>query len=87
MATLGFYCHEGDCTREQPPRVFQNQQSLRQHQNRRHKGTKGEDTAMGRALKRKRDAEAAEESWKRQRVEEERVAAEAACRTPEPVPV
>jgi len=84
MSMSGFHCYEGGCVHEQPPRVFRNQQSLRQHQNRCHKGTKCEDTSMGRALKRKRDAEAAEEQQKRQRLEEARIAAELACRTPEP---
>jgi uncharacterized C2H2 Zn-finger protein len=87
MTPPGFYCYDGDCASEQPPRLFRDQQSLRQHHNKRHKGTKGEDTSMGRALKRKRDAEVTEEQQKRQRLEEARMAAEAACRTPEPAPV
>ena len=85
---MGFYCFEGDCPHEMSPRrLFRDQQSLRQHQKRRHENTKGEETSMGRALKRKRDADAAEEQQKRQRLEEARVAAEAALRTPEPAPV
>ena len=81
MDTSGFSCYEGDCVHEQPARQFPNQQSLRQHQNRRHKG---QATSIGRALKRKDDGKAAEESHKRQRLEEAHIAAEAACRTPEP---
>lgn len=42
---------------------------------------------MARAVKRKHDAAAADEQEKRRRLEESRVAAEAACRTPEPLPV
>ena len=67
--------------------MFRNQQSLRQHRNKRHKDSKGEETLMGRALKRKREAEAAEEQEKRRRLEEVRVAAEAGFRMPEPYPV
>jgi len=87
MATSYCFCYEGDCAHEQSPRSFPSEQSLRQHQNRRHKGTKGEETSMGRALKRKRDADAAEEQQTRQQLEEARVAAEAARHTPEPPPV
>ena len=84
---MGFHCFEGSCTHEQPPREFRSQQSLRQHQNRRHKDTKDGETSIGRALKRKRDAEAVEEQEKRRRLEEVRIATEAARRTPEPAPV
>ena len=42
---------------------------------------------MGRALKRKRDADAAEEQQKHRRLEEAHIVAEAALRTPEPAPV
>lgn len=42
---------------------------------------------MGRALKRKHNGDAAEEQEKRRQLEEARAAAEAACRTPEPIPV
>jgi hypothetical protein len=42
---------------------------------------------MARALKRKHDADAAEEQEKRRRLEEMRTAAEAACCVPEPDPV
>ena len=87
MSSLGFHCYEGDCIHEQPPRLFRTQQSLRQHQNRRHKSARGEDTSMGRALKRKHNGDAAEEQEKRRQLEEARAAAEAACRTPEPIPV
>ena len=87
MATSGFYCYDDDCAREQPPRLFRDQRSLRQHQSRRHPVIKGKETSIGQALKRKREADAAEELQKRQRLEEERIAAEAACRTPEPAPV
>jgi len=65
------------------PAPFQNQQSLWQHSNRCHKGIKGDESSMGRALKRKRDSQAIEESDKRRRLEEARIAASAACRTPE----
>jgi len=84
MDTSGFFCYEGDCVHQQPARVFRDQQSLRQHQNKCHKG---QATSMGRALKRRDDGKAAEESRKRQRLEEARIVAEAACHTPEPAPV
>ena len=84
MDGSAFFCYEGDCIHEQPARQFQTQQSLRQHVNKRHKH---QATSMGRVLKRRNDGKAAEESHKRQRLEEARIAAEAACRTPEPAPV
>ena len=87
MASPGFYCYEGGCVHEEPPRLFPSQLSLRQHQNKCHKGTKGEETSMGRVLKRKSEAVAAEEQEKRRRVEEARISDEAARRTPEPAPV
>ena len=87
MASPGFYCYEGGCVHEEPPRLFPSQLSLRQHQNKCHKGTKGEETSMGRALKRKSEAVAAEEQEKRRWVEEARISDEAARRTPEPAPV
>ena len=87
MSSSGFYCYEGGCTHEQPARLFLTQHSLRQHQNRCHKGTKGEEVSMGRALKRMGEAVIAEEQEKRRRVEEVRISDEAARRTPEPAPV
>jgi len=87
MASSGIYCYEGGCTHEQPPRLFPSQLSLRQHQNRCHKGTKEEETSMGRALKRRGEAIVANEQEKRQRVEEARITDEAARRMPEPAPV
>ena len=84
MDASAFFCYEGDCVHEHPARQFRTQQSLRQHQNRCHKG---QATSIGRALKRRDEGKAAEESHKRQWLEEEIIAAEAARHTPEPAPV
>jgi hypothetical protein len=81
-ATAGYQCLEGDCPTQPNPRFYQNQQSLRQHQYKKHTNTKEEDTSLGRALtlKRAHDADV-EAAQKRQLLE-----AEMACRTPEPEP-
>ena len=50
MASSGFYCYEGGYIHKQPPRPFPSQKSLRQHQKRCHKGTKGEGLSMERAF-------------------------------------
>ena len=86
MASSGFYCYEGGCIHEQPPRLFSSQKSLRQHQNRCHKGTKGEGSSMGRALKRRGNAIVAEEE-KRRRLEEACIGAKVTCHTLELAPV
>ena len=86
MASSGFYCYEGGYIHEQPPRLLLSQKSLRQHQNRCHKGTKGEGSSMGRALKQRGDAIVAEEGkwwW----LEEACISAEVTCHTLELAPV
>jgi len=81
-AVAGYQCFEGDCASQLNPRLYRNQQSLRQHQYKKHADTKEEDTSLGRALtlKRAHDADV-EEMRKRQLLE-----AEMAHRTPEPEP-
>lgn len=87
MPASGYTCCEGACARNESPRVFRDQGSFRQHYNRCHKNAKGEETSVGRALKRQRDGAATEESRKRQWLEEARTAAEGARRMPELAPV
>jgi hypothetical protein len=81
-AAAGYRCTYGDCADQPNPRLYRNQQSLRQHQYKKHGDTKEEDTLLGRALtvKRAHDADV-EEARKRQLLE-----AEIAHRTPEPEP-
>jgi len=71
--TTGFHCYEGNCRREPNPKLYPSQQSLRQHRVRAHAHEDPQETSVGRALKRKREADA-EELQKRQRLEEEHVA-------------
>jgi len=78
----GYQCFDGDCASQPNPRLYRNQQSLRQHQYKKHANTKDEDTLMGRVLALKRAHEAdVEEVRKRQLLDEEM-----ARRTPEPEP-
>jgi len=81
----GFYCYEGNCRRQPNPKVYGTQQSLRQHRVRAHARELPQETSIGRALKRKRDAEA-EELQKRQRLEEEERVAASHVPEPEPLP-
>lgn len=69
----GYRCFEGDCASKPNARVYRNQQSLRQHQYKKHTDTKEEDTAIGRALalKRAHDADVQEGARKRQLLEAE----------------
>jgi hypothetical protein len=78
----GYLCFEGDCTSQPNPKEYRNQQSLRQHQYKKHSDTKEEDTSLGRAfaVKRAHDADV-EEARKRRLLD-----AEIARRTPEPEP-
>ena len=78
----GYRCLDGGCADQPNPWVYRNQQSLRQHQYKKHPDIKEEDTLMGRtlALKRAHEVEV-EEARKRQLLEEE-----IARRTPEPEP-
>jgi hypothetical protein len=78
----GYRCFEGSCADELSPREYRNQQSLRQHQYKKHTDTKEEDTSMGRALTLKRVHEAEVEEVRKRRLLEE----EMARRTPEPEP-
>jgi len=80
--TQGYRCTEGDCASQPNPRVYPSQQSLRQHQYKKHANTREEDTLLGQALaiKRAHDVEV-EETRKRRLLE-----AEMARRTPEPEP-
>ena len=81
-ATLGYRCLEGDCANQLNPRVYRNQQSLRQHEYKKHANTKEEDTSIGRALALKRTHEAEVEEVQKRRLLEEGMAR----RTPEPEP-
>jgi hypothetical protein len=78
----GYRCFDEGCASKPDAKVYRNQQSLRQHQRRKHADTKAEDTLMGRTLGLKREHEAEmEEARKRRQLEEEM----ARC-TPEPEP-
>lgn len=78
----GYRCFEGSCAGELNPKVYQNQQGLRQHQRKRHIRTKEEDTSMGRTLALKRLHEAEVEETRKRRLLEE----EMDRHTPEPEP-
>ena len=82
-AATGFYCYEGNCRREPDPKLYPSQQSLRQHRVRAHAREDPQETSIGRALKRKREADA-EELRKRQRLEEEERIAASHVSEPEP---
>ena len=56
----GIYCYEGNCHREPHPKVYKNPRSLRQHRVQAHAREAPQETSIGRALKRKREAEAEE---------------------------
>ena len=79
----GIYCYEGNCRRESDPKVYKNPRSLRQHRVQAHAREAPQETSIGRALKRKCEAEA-EESRKRQQLEEEERLAAARLLEPEP---
>lgn len=81
--TTGIYCYEGKCHRESNRRRFPSQQSLRQHRVRAHPHENPQETSVGRALKRKHEADA-EELQKRQRLEEEERIAASCALEPEP---
>ena len=84
---MGFYCYEGNCRREPNPKTYATQQSLRQHRVKAHAREDPQETSVGRALKRRRVVDA-EESQKRQRLEEEeRVAASCVLEAEPPHPV
>ena len=63
--TTGVYCYEGECRREPNPKRYKNHRSVGQHWVRAHARENPQDTSIGRALKRKHDADA-EELQKRQ---------------------
>ena len=80
----GFYCYEGNCCHGPSPKLYASQQSLRQHRVKAHAHETPQETSAGRALKRKRKADA-EELRKRQRLEEEERVAASHVLVPEPL--
>lgn len=80
----GFRCYEGNCCREQNPKVYVSQQSLRQHRVRAHTRKTPQESSTARVLKRKREAEV-EALQKRQRLEEEERVAASRALEPEPM--